>query len=266
MYCTKCGTLNDNDSLFCKKCGNSLINDYIENSKSEKEGNKNVINKKKIINKKIVKKVDKVKNKTKNKENNKKMKDKNKKDVIIVKKMSGFQKFTFIFLITIIIALIAVIGIFGPFAFSEYTKEVPSVVGMNYSKAKLKLEKLKFTVSKKEIEGEEGIVLKQSKKLGTRLISGTNIVLYVGHVEEKLPNLIGLSKEAVTSIIEKYNIKYEIEIVNGDKEGVISQNYKKGTKIKDIKILKLKIGILEEKEERNINQEEIKEEENENND
>ena len=247
MYCNKCGTLNDNDSLFCKKCGNNLIEDYLDNKKESKE--KKVINKEKTVNKKTVKNINKVKNVKKGKEKKEKVKkQKNNDKVIIVKKMSGFQKLMFTMLILVIFVLIGIIGMFGLFTAYKYTKEVPDVVGMTYEEAKNKLESLDFVVSKKEIEGKENIVLKQNKKNGIRAINGSNIVLYVGTVNDTLPNLVGMSKDAAISIIEKYNIKYEINIVVGNKEGVLSQNYKKGTKIKDIKLLKLKVGVIEKED------------------
>ena len=248
MYCNKCGTANEVDAMFCKHCGNNLIDDYINKDKKVNNKNQKIKNNQKVINKNKVKKI----NKTKriNKVKTKKGKQKNNNEIKVIKKMTVFQKIMFVLLIMIVITLIGVIAIIGLFAADKYTKEVPYLVGMTYEEAKDKLESLDLTASKKEISGEDGIVLEQNKKDGTRVINGTNIILYVGTNDDTLPNLVGLSKDAAISIIEKYNIKYEINIIDSDKEGVISQNYKKNTKIKDIDILKLEVGVvnLEEKQ------------------
>lgn len=258
MHCINCGTINSEDSLFCKKCGYSLVESYLqeasknyktvnsdykkdqlpkEKSKNNRQVNK-TYNKKKVINK--------------NKTRVKKSKNKNSnKDKEVIRKMSGFQKFMFFLLILIVILLMGVVAFLGLYIFSQKTVEVPDVVGLSYEEATLKLQQKNLTVSKKEIEGEEDIVLKQNKKAGSRVLNNTNITLTVGVNEVLLPNLVGMSQEAAVSILDKYEIEYEIKIVDSDKEYVISQSPKAGTNIKDINKVILEIGKEEDQD--NIN-------------
>lgn len=253
MHCINCGTLNSKDSLFCKKCGYSLVESYLreanknynfvnsnykkdqlprEKSKNNNQVNKNY-NKKKVINK----------NKTKVK----KYKSKNSsKDKEVVRKMSGFQKFMFVLLVLIVILLMGVVAFLGLYIVSQKTVEVPDVVGLSYDEAALKLQQNNLTVSKKEIEGLEGIVLSQNKKAGSRVLNNTSITITVGVREVLLPNLVGMSQEAAVSILNKYGIEYEIKIIANDEEYVISQSPKAGTNIKDIKKVILEIGKEEE--------------------
>ena len=40
MYCKKCGVLNEDDALFCKKCGTSLVLEYEDDDYQNLEKNK----------------------------------------------------------------------------------------------------------------------------------------------------------------------------------------------------------------------------------
>ena len=267
MYCNNCGCENSKDSLFCKKCGYSLVesylkhNDEVKDKKYKSDKVKNIsknYNKQKVINKKIVK-------------NNPKKKDKKNKEsdnvkyierTTVVRKMTFFQKFMFFLLILFILVLISVVSILGLYIFSKKTVEVPYVVGMNYEDALRELQSKNFSVSKKEVPGDENIVLKQSKKSGTYVINGSNIVLSVGVEERYLPNLLNMSDSAAVSILNEYGIQYAIEYVENNKDVVIYQSYKEGAKISKIKKIKLKVGKIAEKEEKNDKEkEDIKEEE-----
>ena len=56
-----------------------------------------------------------------------------------------------------------------------------------------------------------------------------------------------MSESAAISILENYNIQYEIEYVENGEEVVLYQSYKEGTKVKNIKKIKLKIGKITDK-------------------
>lgn len=255
MYCIVCGTLNSKDSLFCKKCGYSLVESYLNKNNNNlvyDNGKSNKIkyitknyNKKKVINKKIIKK-DKDK---KNNDNNIKYIEK----TMVVRKMTLFQKIMFFLLILIVLLLMGVICFLGLYIFSKNTVEVPYVVGMNYKEAKEKLEGMSLAVSRKDVEGDIDIVLKQSKKDGTHVKKGSNIKLEVGVENKYLPNLLNMSKSAAISILNKYSIKYEIEYIDFNDEVVLYQSYKEGTNINNIKMIKLKIGKKDNDDDKKVN-------------
>ena len=246
MYCTNCGTDNSKDSLFCKRCGYSLVESYLNNTKETTTNKKKInnitknYNKKKVVNKNIVKNKNK-KNK-KNKDNTKYV-----ERVEVVRKMTFFQKFMFFLLVLVILVLIGVTTVMGLYIFSKKTVLVPDEVGMNYDEARNELENNSFKVSKKEVEGDLDIVLRQNRKSGTYVIKGSTIILTVGIEDKYLPNLLNMSESAAISILEDYNIQYEIEYVENGEEVVLYQSYKEGTKVKNIKKIKLKIGKITDK-------------------
>ena len=246
MHCTNCGTENSKDSLFCKKCGYSLVEGYLNSNKDINTNEKKIknvtknYNKKKIVNKSIVK--NKSKKDKKNKDNVKYV-----EKVQVVRKMTFFQKFMFFLLILVVLVLIGVSSIMGLYIFSKKTVLVPDVVGMNYIEAKQELENSNLKVLKKEVEGDLDIVLSQNKKSGTYVTNGSSIILTVGVEVEYLPNLLNMSEDAAISILDDYDIQYEIEYVDNEEEVVLYQSYKAGTKISNIKKIKLKIGKVSEK-------------------
>ena len=63
-----------------------------------------------------------------------------------------------------------------------------------------------------------------------------------------------MSEGAAISILDDYDIRYEIEYVDSEEEVVLYQSYKEGTKISNIKKIKLKIGkkIKKDKEDTEI--------------
>lgn len=252
MYCTNCGTDNSKDSLFCKRCGYSLVDSYLNNTKENTTNEKNIknitknYNKKKVVNKNIVK--NKNKKDKKNKDNTKYV-----ERVEVVRKMTFFQKFMFFLLVLVILVLIGATTAMGLYIFSKKTVLVPDVVGMNYDEAKQELENNDFKVSKKEIEGDLDIVLSQNKKSGTYVIKGSTIILTVGIEDKYLPNLLNMSESAAISILDDYNIQYEIEYVENSEEVVLYQSYKEGTKVRNIKKIKLKIGKITDKSSSNEN-------------
>ena len=236
MYCIVCGTLNSKDSLFCKKCGYSLVESYLNKNNNNLVYDNGKSNKIKYITK-----------------NYNKKKVINKKKTMVVRKMTLFQKIMFFLLILIVLLLMGVICFLGLYIFSKNTVEVPYVVGMNYKEAKEKLEGMSLAVSRKDVEGDIDIVLKQSKKDGTHVKKGSNIKLEVGVENKYLPNLLNMSKSAAISILNKYSIKYEIEYIDFNDEVVLYQSYKEGTNINNIKMIKLKIGKKDNDDDKKVN-------------
>lgn len=238
MYCSKCNTKNSGKGLFCKKCGASLVESYLDQGNDEyydeqsyNDGNNRsrvqktkTVNKNKTINKN--KTVNKDKKPKKRKNNNHNIETRTEK----IHRMSAFQKlmFTIMFLI-ILILTIALLAI-GIYVMNDKTVEVPDVVGMSYDKAEIILSSSKLHIKKKieevEDENSNNIVLSQNKNSGERILKNSTITITVGKLKEKentLENYVGEKIDIVTKKLDKLGIDYEIKevIAEDESEGII---------------------------------------------
>ncbi len=214
MYCPKCGTENDEESFFCKKCGFPL---------DEKPENFEKVKYKKGKTKVKTRKKTKVKYIDRNKEKG---------------KMNLFQKFMMLFFILLSLSALGLAGFLGYYIYTNQNIIVPSVTGYSYEKACeiLKNKKLQCVKVEKIVTEDNDVVINQSKKSGSKVMENTIIKLTVGVLDTSVlvPNLIDLNLNEAVSILNKSNIKYKLVYSASDKDNdvVINQSIKKGKKIK----------------------------------
>ena len=261
MICKECGYNNSKERLICKKCGANLVeaykDDYYRNNLNEvsdeyvdyddqKELDENDSNESKgdKSNNKTKTK-SKSKTKTNNKTKEKKVKDKAKKGHdrgthTVKEKTSGGTKLLIVLLIIIIMGLGAVLAFVGyKYYQKNYNIEVPNVIGLTYEEAELKLAKKDLNIIKKEVvvtdKKEEGIVVKQNKKEGTKVKKGAIIRVKVGVLDNsyKVPNFVGESIEDAIAILTKEGIKYNIVYEESDdsENSVLKQSVQKYSKM-----------------------------------
>ena len=215
IFCPKCGIKNDEDALFCKRCGFPLD----ENPKNYGESKK--------VKQKRRKTKTKVKTKIKYKDKNDKQKG----------KMSFFQSFMMFFFIMLSMAAIALALFLGYYIYQNQNIVVPDVKGYTYEEAQKILKDSKLNAQMIEEFADEknvGIVIKQNKKAGSKVMENTVIKLTVGVLDNKvtMPNVIDLSLEEATKILNKNNIKYEIKYESADEDNIVlKQSIKAGKKI-----------------------------------
>lgn len=247
MKCIKCNTINEEDAIFCKKCGYNLLNENVQED-TEKKKKPKVKTKTKI---KTKTKVKKIKEKPrKNKENNK----------TIERRMSFGQKLLMFFMIILIIILLIVCAIGGYYYYQEENVNVPNVTGLTYEEAELILAKndLKIIKEEKEVDDIElnDIVTEQNKEVGKEVHKNTKVRVIVGKIKEYiLPDFIGLSIDKVKNTLNHNNIKYKItikEIYTGEDNVVLSQSPNKKSKITVDKTVNLVVSKKVKKTEENI--------------
>ena len=244
MKCKYCNSINDDDAVFCKKCGNSLLEEDIKKTKDKSRQKKKV---------KVKKKVKKVKQR--------KVKNKNKSD----KKMSFGNKLLFIIMLLIILILLSACLIGGYYYYNQQNIEVPNVVGLTYTDAESELAKadLKAVKVEKEVEdtNQEGIVIKQNKN-GKKVAKNSKIKLTIGIIKKyTLPNFIGKNIDQAKNELTHNNIKYKIEYMESEKEnGIILEQSPKLKKIDSSIVVTLYVS---KKQEKDISKDNIKEEEEE---
>lgn len=235
IRCPKCKVENDEDSFFCKRCGFPLDENPENYNQNRKTKNK------KSKNKKIKK--SKVKTKIKYKNNNEKQKG----------KMSFFQSFMMFFFILLSICALTALAILGYYIYQNSNIEVPNVVGYTSKDAQLTLKenKLQTQIIEKKTtnEDEVGIVLKQSKKEGTKVMENTIIKLTVGILDSKItvPNVENIELEKAIEILNKNNLKFKIEYQISDEEEniVLKQNIKPNKKIENTEIITITVSKKE---------------------
>lgn len=228
-YCPTCHTENEEDALYCKKCGGIL-----NQNKEQKSLNPN--------------KKTKVKNKIKTKHHTKiKYRQKKEKQE---KNMSFFQKFIMLFFILLSIILLGVIAVFGYHFYQMNNIEVPNVLGYSYDEAVSKLQAAHLGYEKLETEvdslDEVGTVIKQNKRSGIKVQENTIIKLTVGIANQKvmIPNLVGMYINDAISTLNHQGILYKIVYEKSSKKQntVLQQSLKAGKKVANTKVVILTVS------------------------
>ena len=239
IICPNCKTENENDAKFCKNCSYYFLE---ENNKQDN-------------NKKERKKKDKVKHKTKTKNKTKLKKEKVKapknKQYNDKPKSSIFTKILLLFFIILSIGLLVIASILGYHYYEENNIEVPNVIGYSYEEATAILDTANLSYEMKEVQttnqDEVGIVIKQSKKGGSKTHENAIITLTVGVLDNHVtvPNIIGLTLEEATSTLNKNNISYRIEYektTDEENNTVINQSIRTGKKIENTEIITITVA------------------------
>lgn len=228
-YCPTCHTENEEDALYCKKCGSTLV--------ENKEQNSLTANKK-----------PKVKKETKTK-HHVKVKYRQKKDKK-ERKMSFIQKFIMFFFILLSIILLGIIVVFGYHFYQTNNIEVPNILGYSYEEAVSKLQAAHLGYEKVEKEAdssdEVGIVIKQSKRSGVKVQENTIIKLTVGIATTQImiPNLVGMNINDAIYTLNHQGILYKIVYEKSSKKQnvVLQQSLKAGGKMANTKVLILTVA------------------------
>lgn len=240
IICPNCKTENEDDAKFCKNCGYYFL---------EEENNK------KDNNKRESKKKDKVKHKTKTKNKTKIKKEKAKtpknKQSSDKQKSSIFTKILLLFFILLSIGLLVITSILGYHYYEENNIEVPNVIGYSYEEATRVLETANLSYEMKEVEttnqDEVGVVIKQSKKGGSKTHENAIITLTVGILDNHVtvPGVIGMTLEEATSTLNKNNISYRIEYeetTDEENNTIINQSIRAGKKIENTEIITITVA------------------------
>ena len=235
IKCPKCGIANDEDSFFCKRCGFPLDEnpeDYNQNKVKNKKGKNKIKNK------------TKVKTKIKYKYNNEKQKG----------KMSFFQSFMMFFFIILNICALGLAAFLGYYIYQNSNIEVPNVLGYSYEDAKMTLKNSKLQTEMDETivtnEDEVGVVIKQNKKPGSKVMENTIIKLTVGVLDNKVtvPDVVDLKLDDAITLLNKNNIKFKIEYETSEEDNIVlKQSVKAGKKIENDKIVTITVSKIEEK-------------------
>ena len=240
IICPNCKTENEDDAKFCKNCGYYFL---------EEENNK------KDNNKRESKKKDKVKHKTKTKNKTKIKKEKAKtpknKQSNDKQKSSIFTKILLLFFILLSIGLLVITSILGYHYYEENNIEVPNVIGYSYEEATRVLGTANLSYEMKEVEttnqDEVGVVIKQSKKGGSKAHENAIITLPVGVLDNHVtvPDVIGMTLEEATSTLNKNNISYRIEYeetTDEENNTIINQSIRAGKKIENTEIITITVA------------------------
>ena len=240
IICPNCKTENEDDAKFCKNCGYYFL---------EEENNK------KDNNKRESKKKDKVKHKTKTKNKTKIKKEKAKtpknKQSNDKQKSSIFTKILLLFFILLSIGLLVITSILGYHYYEENNIEVPNVIGYSYEEATRVLGTANLSYEMKEVEttnqDEVGIVIKQSKKGGSKTHENAIITLTVGVLDNHVtvPDVIDMTLEEATSTLNENNISYRIEYeetTDEENNTVIKQSIRAGKKIENTEIITITVA------------------------
>ena len=240
IICPNCKTENEDDAKFCKNCGYYFL---------EEENNKKDNNKRESQKKDKVKHKTKTKNKTKvKKEKAKNPKNKQSSDK---QKSSIFTKILLLFFILLSIGLLVITSILGYHYYKENNIEVPNVIGYSYEEATRVLETANLSYEMKEVEttnqDEVGVVIKQSKKGGSKTHENAIITLTVGILDNHVtvPGVIGMTLEEATSTLNKNDISYRIEYeetTDEENNTIINQSIRAGKKIENTEIITITVA------------------------
>lgn len=243
--CPNCYTENEEDAIYCKKCA-SLLNED-KNSNKDKE-------------KKHVKKDKTVKKKVKTKYKTKVVKDKGSSEK---QKSSFFSKFLVFILLIIIIALAGIASVFAYHYYQENNIEVPSVVGYSYEEATAILGEAKLSYQQKEElttdESEVGVVIKQSKRAGSKTHENAVITLTVGVLDSRVevPDVRGMMLEDAINTLNHAGISYQLvyKESNKDENVILKQSIRPGKEIDNSESVTLTVSVSKKEDDTNQNEE-----------
>ena len=243
--CPKCYTENEEDAIYCKKCA-SLLNED-KNSNKDKE-------------KKHVKKDKTVRKKVKTKYKTKIVKDKGSSEK---QKSSFFSKFLVFILLIIVIALAGIASVFAYHYYQENNIEVPSVVGYSYEEATAILGEAKLSYQQKEElttdESEVGVVIKQSKRAGSKTHENTVITLTVGVLDSRVevPDVRGMMLEDAINTLNHAGISYQLvyKESNKDENVILKQSIRPGKEIDNSESVTLTVSVSKKEDDTNENKE-----------
>lgn len=243
--CPKCYTENEEDAIYCKKCA-SLLNED-KNSNKDKE-------------KKHVKKDKTVRKKVKTKYRTKVVKDKGSSEK---QKSSFFSKFLVFILLIIVIALAGIASVFAYHYYQENNIEVPSVVGYSYEEATAILGEAKLSYQQKEElttdESEVGVVIKQSKRAGSKTHENTVITLTVGVLDSRVevPDVRGMMLEDAINTLNHAGISYQLvyKESNKDENVILKQSIRPGKEIDNSESVTLTVSVSKKEDDTNENKE-----------
>ena len=243
--CPNCYTENEEDAIYCKKCA-SLLNED-KNSNKDKE-------------KKHVKKDKTVKKKIKTKYKTKIVKDKGSKEK---PKSSFFSKFLVFILLIIVIALAGIASVFAYHYYQENNIGVPSVVGYSYEEATAILGEAKLSYQQKEElttdESEVGVVIKQSKRAGSKTHENTVITLTVGVLDSRVevPDVRGMMLEDAINTLNHAGISYQLvyKESNKDENVILKQSIRPGKEIDNSESVTLTVSVSKKEDDTNQNEE-----------
>ena len=243
--CPNCYTENEEDAIYCKKCA-SLLNED-KNSNKDKE-------------KKHVKKDKTVKKKVKTKYKTKVVKEKGSSEK---PKSSFFSKFLVFILLIIVIALAGIASVFAYHYYQENNIEVPSVVGYSYEEATAILGEAKLSYQQKEElttdESEVGVVIKQSKRAGSKTHENAVITLTVGVLDSRVevPDVRGMMLEDAINTLNHAGISYQLvyKESNKDENVILKQSIRPGKEIDNSESVTLTVSVSKKEDDTNQNEE-----------
>ena len=243
--CPNCYTENEEDAIYCKKCA-SLLNED-KNSNKDKE-------------KKHVKKDKTVKKKVKTKYKTKVVKEKGSSEK---QKSSFFSKFLVFILLIIVIALAGIASVFAYHYYQENNIEVPSVVGYSYEEATAILGEAKLSYQQKEElttdESEVGVVIKQSKRAGSKTHENAVITLTVGVLDSRVevPDVRGMMLEDAINTLNHAGISYQLvyKESNKDENVILKQSIRPGKEIDNSESVTLTVSVSKKEDDTNQNEE-----------
>lgn len=224
--CPHCHTENEDDAIFCKKCATRFDEDD-EQTDKKKNNDKSKVKKQKKVKQKV---------KTKYKTEVKREKAPKEKQ-----KSSFFSKFLVFILLIIVIAFAGALGVLGYHYYQENNIEVPDVVGYSYKEATSILSNSKLSYQQKEElttdQSEVGVVIKQSKRAGSKTHENAVITLTVGVLDThvKVPDVRGMQLDDALNSLNKAGISYQLvyEESDEDENTILKQSVRPGKEIEN---------------------------------
>ena len=230
--CPLCHTENEEDAIYCKKCAHPF---YVDDNTKTKDRHK-------------VKKQTKVKTKTKYKTKVQKQKPSKEKQ-----KSGFFSKFLVFVLLILVISLTFVLGVFIYHYYQENNIKVPNVVGYSYDEAVNILSNAKLSYQQKteltKDEEEVDVVIKQSKRAGSKTHENAVITLTVGILDTRVevPDVRGLTLEEAVESLNSLNISYQVvyQEDDGEENIVLKQSIRSGKVIDNTESITLTVSQKE---------------------